>query len=297
MFLYGKNIRHPIEFKREMNHYTDPDGRLWSRRELTALVKEWRVPKPLPRIQAYGAVDVVREDEREYGTKSRLLDALMSATDAREFVFGSASSTGLGAVALADACRRHHRRCRMFLAKRDPSRFTPEQRRILDLGTDVTWVPNGMLSVTTARARGHAAKRKDRLFLPLGLEHPVVVAAMVKTARTVVRPLKKEPTLVVSVGSSGVINRGLQLAFPGARLVFVQTHHIPTDRQRGRADVIISDVPKGAAAPLDEQPPFPSVAAWDAKGWIIATRMAPCLFWNIGTEAACVAAASSRILR
>jgi len=88
-----------------MNHYTDPAGRLWSRRELTALVKGWRVPKPLPRIQTYGAVDVVREDERELGTKSRLLDALMSATDAREFVFGSASSTGLGAVALADACR------------------------------------------------------------------------------------------------------------------------------------------------------------------------------------------------
>ena len=280
-----------------MTDYIDPDGRLWSRRELTALVKGWTVPKPLPRIQAYGAVDVVREDEREYGTKARLLDALMSASDAREFVYGSSSATGLGGLALADACRRHHRRCRVFLAKRDPSRWTPQQHRILTLGADVTWVPNGMLSVTTARAREYAAKRKDRLFLPLGLEHPVVVAAMVKTARTVVRPLKKEPTLVVSVGSSGTINRGLQFAFPGARLVFVQSHHTPSDRQRGRADVIISDVPKGAPAPLDEQPPFPSVAAWDAKGWIIATRMAPCLFWNIGTEAACVAAASSRILR
>ena len=229
MFLYGKNSRHQIECEREMNDYIDTEGRLWSRRELTTLVKGWRVPKPLPRIQSYGAVDVVREDEREYGTKSRLLDALMSATDAKEFVYGSASATGLGGPALADACRRHHRRCRMFLAKRDPSRFTPEQRRILELGADVTWVPNGMLSVTTARARDYAAKRKDRLFLPLGLEHPVVMAAMVKTARTVVRPLNKEPTLVVSVGSSGVINRGLQLAFPDARVVFVQTHHIPSD--------------------------------------------------------------------
>jgi hypothetical protein len=280
-----------------MNHYTDPDGRLWSRRELTALVKGWRIPKPLPRIQRYGAVDVVREDEREYGTKSRLLDALMRASDAREFVYGSSSATGLGGPALADACRRHHRRCRVFLAKRDPSRWTPQQHRILELGADVTWVANGMLSVTTARARQYAAKRKDRLFLPLGLEHPIVVAAMVKTARSVVRALKKEPTLVVSVGSSGTINRGLQLAFPGARVVFVETHHIPTDRQRGRAEVITSQVPKGAPAPLDEQPPFPSVAAMDGKGWIIATRLAPCLFWNIGTEAACVAAASSRILR
>ena len=280
-----------------MTDYIDPDGRLWTRRELMALVKEWRIPKPLPRIQAYGAVDVVREDEQEYGTKSRLLDALMSATDAKEFVYGSASATGLGGPGLADACRRHQRRCRIFLAKRDPSRFTPEQRRMLELGADVTWVPNGMLSVTTARAREYAAKRKDRLFLPLGLEHPVVMAAMVKTARTVVRVLKTEPTLIVSVGSSGVINRGLQLAFPDARVVFVQTHHIPSERQRGRAEVITSPVPKGAPAPVEEQPPFPSVAAMDSKGWIIATRLSPCLFWNIGTEAACVAAASSRILR
>ena len=99
-----------------MTDYIDPDGRLWTRRELMALVKEWRIPKPLPRIQAYGAVDVVREDEQEYGTKSRLLDALMSATDAKEFVYGSASATGLGGPGLADACRRHQRRCRIFLA-------------------------------------------------------------------------------------------------------------------------------------------------------------------------------------
>ena len=280
-----------------MTHYIDPAGRIWSARELAALVSGWRVPTPRPRLQTYGAVTVVREDEREYGTKSRLLDALMCATDAREFVFGSASSTGLGAVALAEACHRHQRRCRMFLAKRAPAQWTPQQRRILELGTDVVWVPNGMLSVTTARAREHAAKRKDRLWLPIGLEHPVVVAAMVKTARSVVRSLKREPTIVVSVGSSGVINRGLQIAFPDARVIFVQTHHQPTARERGRAEVIVSQVPKGRPAPLSEQPPFPSVAAWDAKGWIVAKRHAPCLFWNIGADNACEDAAPSRILR
>ena len=117
-----------------MNHYTDPDGRLWSRRELTALVKGWRVPKPLPRVQTYGAVDVVREDEREYGTKSRLLDALMSATDAREFVYGSSSATGLGGLALPDACRRHHRRCRVFLAKRDYPALARAATRLVRAG-------------------------------------------------------------------------------------------------------------------------------------------------------------------
>ena len=57
-----------------MTDYIDPDGRLWSRRELTALVKGWRIPKPLPRIQTYGAVDVVREDERELGTVRRQIN-------------------------------------------------------------------------------------------------------------------------------------------------------------------------------------------------------------------------------
>ena len=63
--------------------------------------------------------------------------------------------------------------------------LTPHQREMRALGAVIRWVPNGMLNVTEKGARDYAAQSTRRLLLPLGLEHPIVVAAMMKTTLNV----------------------------------------------------------------------------------------------------------------
>lgn len=262
-----------------MTHYDSPAGERISADQLLNLVTDWRV-EPTLTTRGYGDVVVVRDDLLPSGTKGRLLDALVATTDAEEFVCGSASADGLGIVALADVCRRDNRGCTLFLAARDRRNMTPNQLVADALGARIVWVPNGMLPVTTARAREYAAFHPGRLLLPIGLEHPTVVAAMVKTARA----LSTTPARIVSAGSSGVISRGLQLAFPDAEVIFVQTGHVPTRRERGRARVVVSATARGRAVDKSALPPSPSVATFDAKAWDVARRGGPCLLWKVGTD-------------
>ena len=258
--------------------YHAPDGTTYSVNDLSQLVKSWR-PSPQPRVETHGKVLVVRDDELPYGSKMRCLDALVGAhPDITEFVYGSVSATGLGGIALADACQRHKKRCVLFMAKRSLSALTPHQREIRRLGAVIKWVPSGMLSVTEKRARDYVAKDTRRLLLPLGLEHPVVVAAMMKTALS----LKLSPKVVVTSASSGTLNRALQLAFPKAKVVMVTSGHSPDERQQGRAVIVPSPFPK--RVPDNQLPPFPSVATWDAMAWVVSQKHKPCLFWNIGTD-------------
>ena len=258
--------------------YTAPDGTAYSAQQLLALVKHWRA-SPLPHIEKHGHVSVVRDDLLRYGSKTRCLNALLSALPhVKEVVFGSVSATGLGGIALADACQRHGKRCVLFMAKRSLSTLTPHQREMRRLGAVIKWVPNGMLNVTEKRARDYAAQSKTRLLLPLGLEHPVVVAAMMKTAQS----LNVKPKVVVSSASSGTLNRALQLAFPHAKVVMVPSGHTPDGRQQGRAT--LAQKPYRERVPDDKLPPFPSVPTWDAMAWVVAQKHGPCLFWNIGTD-------------
>jgi len=259
--------------------YIAPDGTEYSRAQLASLVAKWRV-LPRPTIHTYGRVMVVRDDLLPYGSKTRCLDALLSSLpDVKEVVFGSVSATGLGGIALADACKRHKKRCVLFMAKRSLSALTPHQREMRRLGAVIKWVPNGMLSVTEKRARDYATKDTNRrLLLPLGLEHPVVVAAMMKTAQS----LNVKPKVVVSSASSGTLNRALQLAFPRAKVVMVPSGHSPDERQQGRA--VVANKPYNTRVPDNALPPFPSVATWDAMAWVVAQRYSGCLFWNIGTD-------------
>ena len=259
--------------------YHAPDGTTYSVEDLLALVKAWR-PTPKPRIEQHNGVSVVRDDVLPYGAKMRCLDALIAAhPQIDEYVYGSVSATGLGGIALADACQRHGKTCVLLMAKRSLSNLTPHQREMRRLGAVIKWVSSGMLSVTAKRASAYAAKSRTRLLLSLGLEHPVVVAAMMKTAQS----LNVKPKMVVSSASSGTLNRALQLAFPNAKVVMVASGHTPDARQQGRAT--LAEKPYRERVPDDRLPPFPSVPTWDAMAWVVAQKHRPCLFWNIGTDA------------
>ena len=76
----------------------------------------------------------------------------------------------------------------------------------------IKWVNMGMLSVTQARAREYVNESPDtRALFPIGLEHPTNIGSMIKVIRENLKDV--DFSEIWSVGSSGSLSRGLQLAF------------------------------------------------------------------------------------
>ena len=97
----------------------------------------------------------------------------------------------------------------------------------------------------------------------LGLEHDWVLGSIVKVAQS----LGVTPDVVWTVGSSGTLNRGLQLAFPESEVHVIQTGHKLDERQIGRAKLWETAYKYDKPVKLSEAPPFPSAPEYDAKAW------------------------------
>jgi len=255
-----------------------------------AAIQAWTDPNPAPVLEDHQGILVVRDDLLGVGTKARGADYLIghdpNYTHVTDWVIGSCPATGYAQISLPAVCRRYNKRAHIFMAERDPAKYHDYQRRGLALGGDYHWVPNGMLSVTKARAREFVeAAPQSRMLIPMGLEHPAVFAAMARVARS----LPVTPDYVWSVGSSGTLTRSLQRAWPNAEVHVVSTGHKMTEDERGRAILHTTRYKFDQPVKDAELPPFPSAREYDAKAWaplrewFTTTRpTGTVLFWNVG---------------
>ena len=246
------------------------------------LIGDWKDPWPEPVIQEHDDYLVVRDDLLNAGSKVRFLDYLIgSKPEINEWVFGSCPATGYAQNSLPIACRRHAKKAVLFMAKRDMNNLHPYQQRGLEEGTIYHWIENGMLPVTQKRAKDYAAASSDRMVLPLGLEHPTVLASIIKVAQNL--PVK--PKEVWTVGSSGTLNRGLQLAWPDAKMNVVSVGHSMKPHEIGRATHYKSPYKFDKPIKEKEMPPYPSAPTYDAKVWPFVKEFASpgSLIWNVGS--------------
>jgi len=250
-------------------------------------ISKWNDPYPKPYVEPTAIdhdryINVVRDDKLGYGSKIRFLDALINAyPKIDKWVFGSCPATGYAQISLPAACSKYGKRTILFMAKRDPENYTDYQKKGIALGAEYHWVPDGMLNVTQARAREYAiVEPTRRMVLPLGLEHPVILQAIVKVAQAI----DIKPKEVWTVGSSGTLSRGLQLAWPNANFNVVQVGHKMKPEQIGRAKLWVSPYKFDRPVKGDDIPPFPSAPTYDAKAWsfVKAYASSGALFWNVG---------------
>lgn len=257
--------------------------------ELLNLIGDWQDPNPEPVIEMHNGIHVVRDDLLNYGSKIRFVDYFIGHAqenkDVKEWVFGSCPATGYAQISLPVVCGRYDKKAVLFMAERSMDKLHPYQIKGMRLGTEYHWVKMGMLNVTQAHAKRYTAEDTiHRRVLPLGLEHPTVLASIIKVARQ----LPVQPKEVWSVGSSGTMNRGLQLAFPDATIHVVQVGHNMKEREIGRAIHHVSPYKFDKPVKANEMPPFPSAPTYDAKAWKPMQdwyknneKKGDVLFWNV----------------
>lgn len=232
------------------------------------LIGDWEDPNPKPVIEEHQGFHIVRDDLLSSGSKTRFVDYLIGhnpeTRHVKEWVFGSCPATGYAQISLPVVCGRYNKKAVLFMAERNPEKLHPYQKKGMELGADYRWVKMGMLTVTQARARQYAEQDPStRKVLPLGLEHETVLASIIKVARG----LPIVPDEIWSVGSSGTLSRGLQIAFPKAQVHVVQVGHSMTDYEVGRAILHRSTYAFDKPVKPNELPPYPSAPTYDAKVW------------------------------
>jgi hypothetical protein len=138
----------------------------------------------------------------------------------------------------------------------------------------------GYLSNIQAKAKRYCEENEAHL-IPFGGDHPIIIDAM----RDAALSLEIEPPKEVwTVMSSGVLSRGLQKAWPDAKVYGVQIGHNTTEEEMGRAETFRSKYTFQQECKKDERPPFPSSLTYDSKAWTFIKEKATegALFWNVG---------------
>ena len=242
------------------------------------LIGDWVDPNPDPVIEEHDGFLVVRDDLLGGGSKIRFADYLIKSNEEiEEWVYGSSPATGYAQISLSCLCRKYGKKSVIFMAKRAWDKLHDYQLRALEEGAIMHWVPNGMLSVTEKRARDYVSySPTSRKLLPIGFDNPTVLASVIRVAQS----MDVTPTEVWTVGSSGTLTRGLQLAWPNAEFHCVRVGH---SGEYGKAKLYKSKYAFNKATKV--LPPFPSAPTYDAKAWeFIKDHASPgALFWNVGS--------------
>ena len=238
---------------------------------------DWKDPNPDPVVEEHKGFLIVRDDLLGGGSKVRFADYLITSNpEVEEWVYGSSPATGYAQISLSCLCRKYGKKSVIFMADRSVEKRHPYQLQAIDEGAIMHWVPNGMLSVTEKRARDYVSDSPtSRRLLPIGFDHPSVLASVVRVAQS----MDVKPREVWTVGSSGTLTRGLQLAWPDAEFHCVRVGH---SGEYGRAKIYKSTYAFNKATKV--LPPFPSAPTYDAKAWEFMLEHASpgALFWNVG---------------
>lgn len=244
-----------------------------------SLVKDWEDPFPPPVLQSYEGIIVVRDDLLRVGSKSRFCDKLIGENkEVKEWVYGSSPRVGFGQVSLAYICKTYKKKCAIFIA--EANELHPNTKLAKHFGAKIVQVPMGFLKVTEARAREYVAEDpENRKLVPFGLADDTVYGSIIKVARS----LPYTPEEVWTVAGSGVLNRGLQLAWPKAKCHMVSVGHKLTNEEIGRGNCILHPLKFAQECKKIKRPPFPSVVEYDSKAWEFIPKNSgkKVLFWNV----------------
>ena len=231
------------------------------------------LPKPI--VKEHDGIQVVRDDLIEGGTKRRAFYTYIKSKDYDEFVYASPRQ-GYAQLSLAYACRDLGRKATVTVPQGQRYWLTYKAE---ELGANIIEVPMGFLTNIQAKAKKYCLDNGAHL-IPFGGDHPIIIESMRQSALSI----GINPKEVWTVMSSGVLSRGLQGAWPDAKVYGVKIGHNTTPREQGRAETFKSKYKFQQECKEDERPPFQSSLTYDSKAWTFIKEHARdgALFWNVG---------------
>lgn len=264
------------------------------------MARGWKDPFPTPVIDTID-VDthagrrqwrVVRDDLPEVGSKGRFGSLLVQRMKEDTIVY-VAPRVGWAPISLARLCRLYNKRLVLFAPA--SANASDHQRVAVELGAEMRFHRIAAMPVLQAKAQEFAEKH-GYLFAPLGLRHPLVTAAIIATADRLAKKMGNPPSQVWTAMSTGVLSRGLQLAWPDAEFHGVAVARNIKAGEKGRAIIHSHPMPFTTDEKASLRPPFPSASNYDAKVWrfmhgwrdeaVVLTEPAAdgALFWNVAGE-------------
>lgn len=248
------------------------------------VVDKWKDPNPALVVEKHGGIHVVRDDLLVGGTKERFYDYMVAKEDnVREWVYGCGSRGGYGQIGMAAVCKKHGKKCTIFIAKGKV--LHPNTVIAQNLGATIHEVNMGMLTVTESRAKKYTAEDPFRRHVSFSGDD-TMMGSIIKFART----LPFTPDEIWSAAGSGLLNRGLQMAFPDAPAFMVSVGHVLAPWEIGRATMIRHPLAFAKACKKEDLPPFPSTITYDAKAWAVMLEQTikyrnkkKIVFWNVGS--------------
>lgn len=226
----------------------------------------------VPVMEMHRGVMVIRDDMFPGGTKARFIGKLFDGVS--EAVYATPPEGG-AQTALALTAKRMGRKATLFVAERaKPHARTLEASR---LGAKVIPVSPGYMTVVQSRAREYC-RETGAFLIPFGVDFPEAILIIAEAARAT----GLDPDEVWCASGSGVLVRGLAMAWPKARRHVVQVGREVSPRDVAGATIHVH--PKKFGETASVKPPFPSDPHYDAKAWeICMAKRGPgnVLFWNV----------------
>jgi len=227
-------------------------------------MKEYEFPKLV--IEEHEGFYVVRDDLLEGGSKRRFADRLIReemSEGANEFVYGGCPANGYAQMSITLQAQAYGAKATFFMAKRNMENLHEYQKKALDYYNE---------------------DPVNRRLLQLGLDDNRVREDIRDLAKTIETDYNINLSEIWSVGSSGTLTRGLQMAFPDKDVHVVSVGHTMKQYEVGRAILHRSHLKFTQEVKEEDMPPFPSVPTYDAKAWKVMREHAKpgSLFWNVG---------------
>jgi hypothetical protein len=242
-----------------------------TREDYLKTVRDFKSSYQAPVIEEVAGVTVVREDLLECGGKARLGEALIASVKEKTIVYVQ-PRYGFAAISLVDLCKKYNKKLVLFMPS--SKQVSDHQAFTIEHGAEPHFyrvaAMKNLNSIAKLWARQHGG-----FFIPLGLDHPLVTAMIVKTASEI-----REPSSFWTAVSTGVLTRGLQIAWPNATAYGVAVSRNIQDGERGSCKVISSYY--SFEQDSRDRPPFPSASNYDAKVW--EYLIDGDLFWNVAGE-------------
>ncbi len=259
-----------------------------TRDEWLELAEGWEDDAPSPNITSFYGATIWDDSNTGIGTKGRWGDLLVRTMESDHLVYVQ-PRVGWAGISLSALAKKYNKKLTLFMPA---SKVVSDHQLVcIERGAQPIFRRIAAMPVLNKYAKEWAAEN-NAMFVPFGLDHPLVVAAGIKSTLQQWGN-RSEPKDVVSVISTGVLTRTLQITWPNAKFHGVAVARNLHPGEIGKADV--SAYHRGFREPADYaekiNQEISSAPTYDCKGlerFMLSQTNAPhepsTVVWNVAGD-------------